>query len=85
MFEYFVQGKVVAAHANGYISASVLQGDDQVEPLDQWKETRFNADQKYVGLSMSDRYAVRCLICRIIHRDALAGEYTLVHLTEHYA
>lgn len=89
VFEFFVQGKITAAHADGYISASVLQDDDQLESLDQWKETRFNADQRYVGLSsVSNRYAVCRLICRIttiIHRNALAEEYTLVHLTEHYA
>lgn len=58
---FFVQGKLAAAHVDGYISASILQDDGQLEPLDQWKETRFNPDQRYVGLSVFERYAVCCL------------------------
>ena len=51
----FIQGKIAAAHADGYISTSILQDDDQLEPLHEWKETRFKADQRYVGLSASNR------------------------------
>ncbi|KIM87003.1 hypothetical protein PILCRDRAFT_815437 [Piloderma croceum F 1598] len=51
---------LAAAHADGYISASILQDDDHLEPLDQWKETRFNPDQRYVGLSVSERGIYSC-------------------------
>lgn len=54
----FVQGKIAAAHADGCVSVYTLQDDDQLEPVDQCKETRFKTDHRCVGLSVSDRYFV---------------------------
>src|SRR5882762_4849277 len=54
----FVQGKIAAAHADGCVSVYTLQDDDQLEPVDQCKETRFKTDHRCVGLSVSDRYFI---------------------------
>lgn len=50
---------VASAHADGSIFVSTLNGNE-MEPLDEWKETRFKPDQRYVGLAASNRTIYSC-------------------------
>lgn len=58
VFKTFNSRKIAAAHSDGFISLSTLKDDDQLEPVGDWRETRFKADQRYVGLSACDRYVL---------------------------
>jgi ribosome biogenesis protein NSA1 len=47
------EGKLSAAHANGAVSIFSLNEDDQLELLQEWKETRIRTDQSFIGLAAS--------------------------------
>jgi ribosome biogenesis protein NSA1 len=47
--------KLSAAHANGVVSIFSLNEDDQLELLQEWKETRIKSDQSFIGLAASGR------------------------------
>ncbi|KAJ6502599.1 hypothetical protein C8R45DRAFT_1092425 [Mycena sanguinolenta] len=50
---------VAAAYADGSVTAFTLQ-DNQLEVLEQWKESRFKPDQNFVGLQVTDRGVFSC-------------------------
>ncbi|THH13434.1 hypothetical protein EW146_g6788 [Bondarzewia mesenterica] len=46
---------IAAAHADGSASALLLNEDDSLETLCEWKEPRLRTGQKYVGLAISPK------------------------------
>ncbi|KAG1891493.1 hypothetical protein F4604DRAFT_1706677 [Suillus subluteus] len=49
-----------AAHANGAVSIFSLNEDDQIELLQEWKETRIKSDQSFIGLAASGSSVFSC-------------------------
>ncbi|KAG2116520.1 uncharacterized protein F5147DRAFT_605160 [Suillus discolor] len=49
-----------AAHANGAVSIFSLNEDDQLELLQEWKETRIKSDQSFIGLAASGSSVFSC-------------------------
>ncbi|KAG2364499.1 hypothetical protein BDR07DRAFT_1482443 [Suillus spraguei] len=49
-----------AAHANGAVSIFSLKEDDQLELVQEWKETRIKSDQSFIGLAASGSSVFSC-------------------------
>jgi hypothetical protein len=49
---------MAAGFSNGSISTFVLSEDDIVQADQKWEEARFRAEQRYVGLAISERFAL---------------------------
>ncbi|KAG1754286.1 WD40-repeat-containing domain protein [Suillus lakei] len=49
-----------AAHANGAVSIFSLSEDDQLELIQEWKETRIKTDQSFIGLAASGSSVFSC-------------------------
>ncbi|KAG2077828.1 WD40 repeat-like protein [Suillus decipiens] len=49
-----------AAHADGAVSIFSLNEDDQLELLQEWKETRIKSDQSFIGLAASGSSVFSC-------------------------
>ncbi|KAI6167066.1 hypothetical protein EDD17DRAFT_1107080 [Pisolithus thermaeus] len=51
---------LASARADGSLCLSSLTGDDQLQHLHQWKETRIKTQQAFIGLAMSQNTVFSC-------------------------
>ncbi|KAL5529045.1 hypothetical protein ACEPAG_5019 [Sanghuangporus baumii] len=66
------QGKLAAAKSNGALSVFSVNSDDRkLEILKEWKETRYKADHKFVGLDLSSKGLFWCTSNGALGRSVL--------------
>lgn len=51
---------LASAHADGSLCLSSLTGDDQLQQLHKWRESRIKSEQAFIGLSISENTVFSC-------------------------
>ncbi|KAF8136311.1 WD40-repeat-containing domain protein [Boletus edulis] len=70
---------LASAHADGTLCFKSLTGEDDLEQLHQWKETRFKADQSFVGLAATQNTVYSCASNGALRRTSTSDEVSLTH------
>ena len=54
------QGKLAASRSDGRCSIYSLNEGDKLKPVQEWKDTRFSAGHKFIGLNLTEKYVYIC-------------------------
>ncbi|KAI6028356.1 hypothetical protein F5J12DRAFT_715033 [Pisolithus orientalis] len=68
---------LASAHADGSLCISSLTGEDQLQNLHQWKETRLKSEQKFIGLAISQNTVFSCTSNGALRLSTLGEETRL--------